>query len=333
MEDQEQFDGLCMTILQKGQGINNFFDAFFGFLYRKTDFFADKAKSYEFVETHYKRYLSKYQEKKEKEERKKKKEEEEKNKQEKQDSQEKQATVKEITKEEFERRKMEEKMREQQGGSQVNLNPPEIKENPKEISVATTEGKKGEEKDEDKLEPGKIRPGVGHGSSTDKYSWTQHDIKEINITIPVPKEIRGRDLSIKYDNKTFSLTIKGEKEPLIQGEFCSPIKSDTLVWTLEEIKNGKAVMITFEKLDNYKWWDCLLKGEQLIDTTKINPEPSKLSDVDDPEMRATLEKMMFDTRQKSMGLPTSDDMKKNSMMQDFMKAHPEMDFSKCNFNN
>jgi hypothetical protein len=42
MEDPEQFDGLYMTILQKGQGINNFFDSFYGFLYRKTDFFADK---------------------------------------------------------------------------------------------------------------------------------------------------------------------------------------------------------------------------------------------------------------------------------------------------
>ena len=28
MEDHEQFDGLYMTILQKGQGINNFFDSF-----------------------------------------------------------------------------------------------------------------------------------------------------------------------------------------------------------------------------------------------------------------------------------------------------------------
>ncbi len=44
MDDLEQFDGLYMTILQKGQGINNFFDSFYGFLYRKTDFFADKGR-------------------------------------------------------------------------------------------------------------------------------------------------------------------------------------------------------------------------------------------------------------------------------------------------
>jgi hypothetical protein len=44
MDDPEQFDGMLMTVLQKGQGITNFFDSFFGFLYRKTDFFADKSK-------------------------------------------------------------------------------------------------------------------------------------------------------------------------------------------------------------------------------------------------------------------------------------------------
>ena len=43
MDDPEQFDGLYMQILQKGQGINNFFDSMFGFFYRKSDFFADQS--------------------------------------------------------------------------------------------------------------------------------------------------------------------------------------------------------------------------------------------------------------------------------------------------
>ena len=62
-ESNEEFDGLLMTVIPKARGIDNYFDAVFGFLFRKTDFFTKATKSKEIIEIQFKKYLNKYQDK------------------------------------------------------------------------------------------------------------------------------------------------------------------------------------------------------------------------------------------------------------------------------
>lgn len=154
------------------------------------------------------------------------------------------------------------------------------------------------------------------------YKWRQ-ELGELDVTLEVPKGTRGKDLEVKISKTTLKVGLKG-KEPIMEGELCKEIKPDESTWTIED---RCRVLIHLEKVNTMTWWENVLKHHPKIDTTKIQPENSKLSDLDG-ETRAMVEKMMFDNQQKQLGKPTSDELKKQEALKKFQAQHPELDFSK-----
>jgi len=78
------------------------------------------------------------------------------------------------------------------------------------------------------------------------------------------------------------------------GELCKEIKVEDSTWTVREwlcltplqftdfsiSEDNKAVLIHLEKLNQQTWWENVLTHHPKIDTRKIEPANSKLSDLD-----------------------------------------------------
>jgi phage terminase small subunit len=177
------------------------------------------------------------------------------------------------------------------------------------------------------------------------YKWVQ-TIGDIDITFKVPGNIKGRDLVVDIKKQKLTAGLKGQ-EPIIsvrgrqitpfsprpdwlgncQGDLPHAISTEDSTWTLDAAPDGtKTVEIHLDKINKMEWWAHVVTAAPRIDVTKITPETSKLSDLDG-ETRGMVEKMMYDQRQKEMGLPSSDDQKKMDILKKFQEQHPEMDFS------
>jgi len=188
----------------------------------------------------------------------------------------------------------------------------------KEVENVSQDKKDTKDKDGDDSPPP-----VGNGGTVDgKYVWTQ-TLSELTVTSPLPENTRGRDLNVSIKKKHLKIGLKSSNQIIVDAPLTKQIIVDDSFWTVED---GNRLVVSLQKMNQMEWWDAVCAGDPTIDVTKVQPENSKLDDLDG-ETRQTVEKMMFDQRQKAMGMPTSDEQRKFEMLEKFKKSHPEMDFS------
>jgi len=320
MSDGEEFDGMFMQVAERRRGIEPLFDSFFGFLRRRTDYFtAGAGKADETMQAAFKKHLA---------------------------LAEQQAAIKK--KEEDDKKKRAEKIaskkaaadaakKEQEKAEKVEAGEDEVEEivtagakeaieeeEEKGASPEAAEGEDGNDSDDD---PNKLKPNQGNGADMDKYNWVQ-TLEEVTMYVPVPGSTTGKNVVCDIQAEHIKIGIKGG-ETILDASLHKRVDTEECYWTLDAGADGKTIEILLQKTNKMEWWNCIAEGETEINTKKVSPENSKLSDLKDDETRQMVEKMMYDQRQKSMGLPTSEEQSKNDVLSKFMTQHPEMDFSQA----
>merc|ERR1711865_1166541 len=285
------FDGMFMQCAERRRGIEPLFDSFFGFLRRKTDFFgagSDKAEGT--VLQAFKKHLA---------------------------LAEQESAVK--AKEAEEKKKKTEKLAAKKAEEAA-------AKKAEENAAAGIDGEDGnEDGNESDDDPNKLKPNQGNGADMEKYKWVQ-TLEEVTMYVPVPPTTAGKTVVCDIAAEKIKIGIKGG-DTIMDAALHKRVDTDECYWTMSTEGGGKVIEILLVKSNKMEWWNCIAEGEQEINTKKVSPENSKLSDLKDDETRQMVEKMMYDQRQKAMGKPTADEQSKNDVLSKFMSQHPEMDFS------
>jgi len=264
--DDERFDGMYLQVAQTIGGIDPLLDSFFGFLRRKTDFFAgaaDPAKARETVlaafEKNKERSDEELKEKAAKEKKRKADEEkrrarlaEEKAKVQKQEE----SRIEELTPEEAAALKA--------GGAAASSAPAPAPA--ADAAKASGEGGEGEGEEEKGAQP------INNGGICPNYTWTQN-LQDLQVLVSVPAGTKAKMLTVEILKKKLKVGVKGQ-EAIVDGELHAGVKMEECFWSVED--NPKAgdrlVSITLQKINQMEWWKCVLVGDPEINTQKARAQ-------------------------------------------------------------
>ncbi|XP_061656941.1 nudC domain-containing protein 3 isoform X1 [Syngnathoides biaculeatus] len=149
-----------------------------------------------------------------------------------------------------------------------------------------------------------------NGAVRDKYKWSQ-DYSDVEVRVFVPEEVvKGKQVRVDLRSSGVRVcAVAGPREQtLLEGTFPHKINTENSMWSLEP---GKCVALSLNKSSEV-WWKCVLEGEEEIDVDKLNRERSMAS-VDEEE-HAVLDRLTFDYHQKLQGKPQSHEMKVHEML-------------------
>ena len=149
------------------------------------------------------------------------------------------------------------------------------------------------------------------GGQYDEYSFSQTD-SELIVVVPLPQGTTSKALDVRIATNSLLISLKGAK-PILEGPLFKPIKASESSWLIEERKT-LVLTLTKANLQYEEWWPHVVTSARQIDMKMLKPPSKHVRDLDSAA-QATVAKMMFDQDQKRKGLPTSDEIQFQNMLQ------------------
>ena len=162
-----------------------------------------------------------------------------------------------------------------------------------------------------------------NGAVRENYTWSQ-TISDLDVLVKLPscvqtaKELRVNlgSSEIKIEARTSTLaqnqgTVEAcdsEWATIFMGELCFKIRKDESVWS---IVPGQHISIHLEKASD-RWWEALIVGEPKIELSKIDCS-RHLADMGSAE-QMKVQELMWNHQQKLLGKPTSEQIKMEKIL-------------------
>ncbi|XP_014233110.1 nudC domain-containing protein 3 [Trichogramma pretiosum] len=278
---EERHDEMFMEILRDEKNLSGFLDAFCGFLYRRTDFYVEATPE---TRVGYPPGIA-------------------------------EQILLTIS------RKWQDKKKESQNPKKATNDADQNKESkePTKKSETGSSSSSSSTKNEPKKSKLLDKPFTNcyNGATYDNYSWSQ-TIGDIDCLVKVPETIK-KSKQVKVDIKADSLLIKlcsdaGQWDTHFEGKFSFNIRHNDSFWCLEP---GKTINLHLSK-GQERWWENMLESEPKIELSKIDCS-RPMDDMTEGE-QMKIEELMWNQRQKELGLPTSEDAERKRKEEQLLKA-------------
>lgn len=124
---------------------------------------------------------------------------------------------------------------------------------------------------------------------------------------------KAKQLDVVIKPKHLCVKVKGQSEPLLEGELDNKVIVEESQWIIDE---GIYLSINFEKAQE-QIWKCILVGDEEIDTKTV--DNSKKLEEFDTETQGHLRKVLYEQERKKQGLLTTEEEQQREMMEKLMK--------------